>query len=105
MRESAIENVLVHQVKQMGGVCLKLTPTVAGVPDRVVLMPHGKVYLVELKALDGVLSSVQRVWHARSLNRGYPVHLVRGRRGLDEFLELLHTEQLLANSTTEEDLL
>ena len=95
MRESAIENLLVQKVREMGGVCLKLTPTVAGVPDRVVLMPHGKVQLVELKALGGVVSKVQKVWHARSLNRGYPVHILTGRRGLDEFITMLREEQAL----------
>ena len=51
MLESKIENKLEIEVKKRGGMALKfVSPGLAGVPDRIVLMPKGKVAFVELKA-------------------------------------------------------
>ena len=44
MREKIIEEKLTKAVKQNGGVCWKFTsPGTAGVPDRIVLMPGGRI--------------------------------------------------------------
>jgi len=51
MRESYIEKKLVQEVKKRGGLAMKfVSPGLAGVPDRIVLMPGGKIAFVELKA-------------------------------------------------------
>jgi len=51
MREKTIELKLTNTVKSMGGIALKLiSPGFDGVPDRLVLLPHGKLAFVELKA-------------------------------------------------------
>ena len=51
MRENEIEAKLVKAVKDVGGVCWKFTsPGTAGVPDRIVLMPQGRIAFVEVKA-------------------------------------------------------
>jgi len=51
MRERKIETMLVKQVKAAGGMALKLiSPGMAGVPDRIVLLPGGRILFVELKA-------------------------------------------------------
>ena len=51
MRENEIEAKLVDAVKAAGGVCWKFTsPGTAGVPDRIVLMPSGRIGFVEVKA-------------------------------------------------------
>lgn len=51
MRENEIEAKLVDAVKTAGGVCWKFTsPGTAGVPDRIVLMPSGRIGFVEVKA-------------------------------------------------------
>lgn len=50
MLEKDIERHLRDGVKAMGGLCLKfVTPGFTGVPDRIVLMPGGRVAFVELK--------------------------------------------------------
>ena len=49
--EREIERKLVLKVKNMGGLALKfISPGLAGVPDRIVLLPKGKIAFVELKA-------------------------------------------------------
>lgn len=50
MREAAIERHLVTVVRSLGGECLKFTsPGRRHVNDRLVLLPGGKVWFVELK--------------------------------------------------------
>lgn len=51
MKESRIENRLIKEIEKIGGKALKfVSPGVTGVPDRIVLLPHGKIIFVELKA-------------------------------------------------------
>lgn len=51
MREKQVEQALVKAVKAKGGICPKfVSPGLAGVPDRLVLMPNGKLGFVEEKA-------------------------------------------------------
>ena len=51
MREKQIEKKLITEVKKRGGICPKwVSPGFDGVPDRIVLLPHGKFAFVEVKA-------------------------------------------------------
>ena len=51
MREKTIEAKLVMAVKNMGGLAPKfISPGLDGVPDRLVLLPGGKLAFIELKA-------------------------------------------------------
>lgn len=51
MREKEIEEKLRKAVKQAGGKAYKFTsPGIAGVPDRLVVMPGGHIGFVEVKA-------------------------------------------------------
>ena len=51
MREKTVESKLVKAVKSMGGLAPKFTsPGLDGVPDRLVLLPGGKMAFIELKA-------------------------------------------------------
>ena len=61
--EREIEALLVRLVKQAGGAALKfVSPGHSGVPDRIVLLPGGDVWFVELKTRTGRLSYIQRYW-------------------------------------------
>ena len=51
MREKTLEALLVQTVKSMGGLAPKfVSPGLDGMPDRIVLLPHGKMAFVEVKA-------------------------------------------------------
>ena len=51
MREKEIEMKLVRAVKGMGGICPKwVSPGFDGVPDRIILLPGGRLAFAELKA-------------------------------------------------------
>lgn len=62
--EKEIEGKLVKAVKARRGLCLKwVCPGWAGVPDRIILMPGGRVFFVETKRpKGGVLSARQKWW-------------------------------------------
>ena len=50
MLENYYENKLRRRVKSLGAVCLKfVSPGCTGVPDRIILMPGGRVAFVEMK--------------------------------------------------------
>ncbi|AEG81705.1 PDDEXK family nuclease [Corynebacterium ulcerans] len=51
MDEKHIEKKLTQHVKNQGGIALKLTtPGHAGIPDRLILLPNGRIGFIELKA-------------------------------------------------------
>lgn len=51
MLEKTIEHKLKAAVKSMGGIAFKFTaPGINGVPDRLILLPYGKLAFIELKA-------------------------------------------------------
>ena len=51
MREKTIEQKLVTAVKKHGGICPKfVSPGFDGMPDRILLLPHGRFAFVEVKA-------------------------------------------------------
>lgn len=51
MRERDVERALVRAVQNRGGICPKwVSPGLDGVPDRIVMLPGGRIGFVELKA-------------------------------------------------------
>lgn len=51
MREKEIETALVRAVKARGGLAIKfVSPGLSGVPDRLILLPGGRMAFIELKA-------------------------------------------------------
>lgn len=60
MREKQIELKLVRAIKNMTGIAAKFTsPGFDGMPDRLVLLPHGKLAFIELKASGKQLRPLQ----------------------------------------------
>lgn len=63
--ERDIEKKLRQRIEAMGGRCIKwVSPSSGGVPDRIVLLPGGRIYFVETKRpKGGKLSALQKKWH------------------------------------------
>ena len=60
MEEQKIERRLKKEIELIGGKALKfVSPGVSGVPDRIVLLPGGKVIFIELKAPGKILNPIQ----------------------------------------------
>ena len=88
MKESEIEARLVRGVKALGGVAYKfVSPGNVGVPDRVVVLPGGRVIFVELKAEGGRLSPMQRQQLARLRRLGADACEVKSETGVARSLE------------------
>ena len=63
MKETAVEVHLMARAEDLGGRAIKLLPWVMrGLPDRLVLLPGGRVWFVETKAPGKVLKSHQVRW-------------------------------------------
>lgn len=88
MEESKIERYLKKQVELLGGLALKfVSPGVSGVPDRIVLLPQGKVIFVELKAPGKKARPIQeyRIKEIRAL--GFRVEIIDSIEKADKFIE------------------
>jgi hypothetical protein len=78
--EANLEDWFRDKVRKLtGGMIIKLAPMQAGIPDRLVMLPGGHLYLVELKVAGGGLSEIQRHWHARLARLGIKVVVLTGR--------------------------
>lgn len=76
MRESTIEKHLVDSVKKMGGWALKIMPTVVnGLPDRLCLLPGGRIFFVETKATGETARPLQKLIHRKLVKLGFKVYV------------------------------
>ena len=87
MRERVVEALLARRVRELGGRAVKLVPVDAGLPDRLVLLPGGRSYLVELKAPGGRLRPIQKVWHERAAAIGHHVVVLRSTEDVEQWIE------------------
>lgn len=93
MLESTIEKALVRGIREAGGWAIKLTsPGNSGVPDRLVLMPGGRVIFVELKTDTGRLSTLQEFVHGRLRRLGMDVRVLYGMQAVRQFADEMMLE-------------
>jgi hypothetical protein len=88
-REVRIETYLRARVKDVGGLCIKLNPAgYVGIPDRLVVLPGGRVLFVEVKKpRGGVISKAQFAWRNRLVEMGFAHMFVFTREAVDEMVE------------------
>lgn len=88
--EKLIEKTLVAEVKSLDGWAIKLLCTyVTGLPDRLVLLPGGVVFFVEVKTTGKKPTAVQRVVHKKLRGLGFTVHVVDSLKQLNSILNNL----------------
>lgn len=90
--EKVIEKKLTLEVKKLGGLPLKFSSSFfTGIPDRIVLMPKGKIYFVELK-LEGKKPTPRQVIVIEQLrNLGFKVFVIDTSQKLKMFLDEIQT--------------
>lgn len=87
--EKAIEKKLVAEVDKAGGWALKLPCVyVTGLPDRMVLLPGGIIFFVEVKTTSKKPTPVQRLIHKRLERLGFAVYVVDSFEELQTILNL-----------------
>lgn len=93
MKESAIEAKLRDGIRKLGGRAYKfISPGNAGVPDRMVILPGGKIVFVELKTESGRLSSVQKFQIGQMEAMGCDVRVLYGADDVSWFLKQVEKE-------------
>lgn len=88
--EKVLEKKLVSEVKKLGGIALKFWGvSITGFPDRFVLMPGGRLYLVELKSTGKSLSPRQQIVKKFLEEMGFAVEVIDSSTLLDNFLKMI----------------
>ena len=93
--EKVLEAELRERCKALGWMCIKLTSQYQrGLPDRLILMPGGRVCFVEIKTTGKKPTALQKVTHERLRALGYRVEVVDTTERLDNLIvELLYEVQ------------
>ena len=96
MKEKDVEKYLREQVKAAGGIAFKfVSPGNDGVPDRLVCMPGGRIFFVELKAPGSKTTAMQNRQIGRLTNLGCAVYVLDSRERIDVFIESLKRNLLM----------
>ena len=77
MNEKVIERKLVDAVKKLGGIAPKfVSPGLDGVPDRIILLPGGRIAFIETKAPGKKMRPLQIRRKEQLESLGFPVYCV-----------------------------
>lgn len=88
MLESTLERRFVNMIRKSGGRAYKfVSPGNLGVPDRIAILPRGRIWFVELKTETGRLSQVQKRQIDTLRSLGMNVFVLWGEKGLQRFRE------------------
>ena len=91
--EKEVEKKLVTAVQLMDGVAVKfVSPGFAGMPDRLVLLPGGKVIFVEVKAPGEEPRPLQQKRHSQLKGLGFEVHVLDDPREIPDILKEVTVE-------------
>jgi len=86
--EAAVERRLAKEVKATGGICWKLSAAwVAGTPDRLCLLPGGRVIFVEVKAPGKKPRKLQLLIHKKLRALGFRVEVIDTIEGVLTFIQ------------------
>lgn len=89
-RERDVESHLVRALERIGLACVKFIPDhMTGMPDRLVLLPAGRVLWVELKTKEGRLAPIQEYRHSQLRQWGQHVVTVYGIEDADQLVDTL----------------
>ena len=89
MSEKEIENYLVRRIKNKKGIAYKFTsPGNSWVPDRLCLLPNGKIFFVELKSPGKKPRALQVNQITKITKLGQRVYVVDSKEKVDEVLEI-----------------
>ena len=91
--EKALEAELRERCKALGWMCIKLTSQYQrGLPDRLILMPGGRVCFAEIKTTGKKPTALQRATHERLRALGYRVEVVDTTESLNNLIVELQYE-------------
>lgn len=92
MREKEIEAVLRKAARKRNGVAFKfVSPGLSGVPDRVVLLPIGKIGFIELKAPGKKLRKLQEKRKSQLEALGFLVFCLDSKEEVEVVLDAIQS--------------
>ena len=92
MREREIEKQFALAVKKRGGICPKfVSPGYDGMPDRLALLPDGKLAFVELKAPEQKPRQLQIARHRLLRKLGFKVYVLDDIDKIGEIIDEIQT--------------
>lgn len=93
MLEKDLEAKLVKAVKAMGGRCLKwVCPGNRGVPDRIALLPGGRVVFIEMKRPQGKVDPLQIYWNRVLTELGFEACTISNLAELEQAIKAFKEE-------------
>ena len=94
MQESTIEKYLKKKVEQNGGKALKInSASMSGLPDRMVLLPAGRIFFIEMKALGKKPRPLQLACHRLLQNLGFDVLVIDSKEGVEAFIQNINEKR------------
>lgn len=88
MREKALEQKLVAAVRTAGGIAPKFTsPGFDGVPDRLALLPGGRMAFVEVKAPGEKPRPLQEARHRLLRRLGFTVYVLDDEQQIEKIID------------------
>lgn len=92
MREKTIEQKLCQATKQRGGICPKfVSPGFDGMPDRIVLLPMGRIGFAEVKAPGKKPRPLQTARHKLLTRLGFKVYILDSEDQIGGILDEIQT--------------
>lgn len=93
MREKTLERKLVEAVKEMGGIAPKfISPGFDGMPDRLVLLPLGRIAFLEAKRHGEKPRPLQEARHGMLRRLGFQVYVLDDAAQISEILKQMGGE-------------
>ncbi len=87
VREKTVEHRLQQAVRRQGGIALKIiSPAFDGIPDRLVLLPGGRMAFVEVKAPGRKPRPLQKARHRLLRQLGFRVYVLDAPEQISEIL-------------------
>ena len=91
--EKTLEAKLRKGIEKRGGMCVKLLSQLhRGLPDRMVLLPYGAIYFVELKSTGKKPTLLQEHCHKQLTDLGQMVFVIDCSEALEEFFQCVDIE-------------
>jgi hypothetical protein len=88
INEGMLERRLKREVEKNGGKALKfISPSMVGLPDRIILIPGGKVIFVEMKAHGKKLRPLQQKRKSQLEALGFSVYCIDSIPAIDAFIK------------------
>lgn len=88
--EKVLEKKLSEAIKKAGGLSIKLISIhFIGLPDRLCLLPKGRLFFIEMKTTGKKPTKIQTVIHGKLAALGFPVLVIDTSEKIKTFIQTL----------------